>query len=144
MSNYVAELGSFEGTVLQLRQLVLDQITTYPESHDQGDWHYATEECGTVACVSGWAQLLVDGQVQPTWLLRDGVQETEVRGAELLGLSTYDAARLFYTCTNDQAKLALKYLANGEPVDWNVVGHRMSSREMLDTTIRSHLRMDRS
>lgn len=141
---YVAELGSFEGTTQQLCQLVLDQITTYPESHDQGDWHYATEECGTVACVSGWAQLLADGQVLPTWLARDGVQETEARGAELLGLSAYDAVRLFYSCTNDQAKLALKYLANGEQIDWDVVGHKMSSREMLNLTMRSHLRRGRS
>lgn len=141
---YVAELGSFQGTTQQLCQLVLDQVVTYPESHDQGDWHYATEECGTVACVSGWAQLLADGQVLPTWLVRDGVQETELRGAELLGLSTYDAVRLFYGCTNDQAKLALKYLANGEQVDWNVVGHRFANPQMLDAVLRSHLRLDRS
>lgn len=137
---YVAELGSFEGSPQQLCQLVLDQITTYPESHDQGDWHYATEECGTVACVSGWAQLLADGQVLPTWLAReDGVQEPEARGAELLGLNRYDAMRLFYTCTNDQAKLALKALANGEQVDWNVVGHRFANHQMLDDVLRSHL-----
>lgn len=113
----VIEPGTFDGTPQQLRQLVLDQIITYPETHDQGDWEY----CGTTACVAGWAMLLADGFVTRSFA-HPAVPEK--RAAQLLGLDWYDTVRLFYTCTNDQAKAALKYLANGEPVDWETVGHK--------------------
>jgi len=34
-----------------------DQITTHPESHDQGDWE---SPCGTTRCVAGWALHLTE------------------------------------------------------------------------------------
>lgn len=129
---YVQDLGTFEGTTLQLRQLVLDQIITYPDSHDQSDWG-SKGDCGSTACASGWAQLFCDGTVQSRVV---SPQAPFNRGRELLGLSWYDATRLFLTTNNGQAKLALKYLANGEEIDWNIVGHKYRQGESFEGMLR--------
>lgn len=38
---------------------VLDQADAHPDSFDMGGWAYASprSECGTVACLAGWAML---------------------------------------------------------------------------------------
>jgi len=130
----VAPLGSFDGTPQQLAQLVLDQVVTYPETHDQRDW----ESCGTQACVAGWALLFSQGFV------RRGIPTSSpaiaAAAREALGLSVNDAARLFFCVTEDQAKLALKALANGETVDWDAVGHRFRDDIGLAATLESALR----
>lgn len=127
MEKYVStvmELGSFEGTPMQLRQAVLDQITTYPETHDQEDW---VGNCGTTACVAGWSLMLRDGRLpsdQP-WNIAE-------QALKALDLTPYDAMRLFHYTTKDQAKLALKFLANGESINWAHVGHRFPHRKDRD------------
>lgn len=136
MLNLVANLGGFDGTRQQLAQLVFDQVTTFPETHHQAEWF--NDDCGTVACVSGWAQLFCDGYVQGR--LSDS-RASHRRGQELLGLSDYDATRLFYMVNNDQAKLALKYLANGETIDWAVVGHKFRSDDALKEQMDMHRRI---
>lgn len=113
----VAEPGSFEGTKKQLAQLVLDQVTTYPETHDQSDY---VSDCGTTACVAGWTCLFQNGGL-PLF----GHADDEARKA--LGLNVTDAQRLFHHVTEEQARMALKFLANGEKIDWAVVGHRYPS-----------------
>lgn len=128
---HVVELGSFEGTPQQLRQLVLDQLTTYPESHNQRDWGRNDIDCGTVACVAGWAMLFADGFVTKSHAISS--KRLEARGAELLSLSPYDAIRLFYMVTEAQARMALKFLANDEQVDWDAVGHKYRSDEQMKT-----------
>lgn len=115
--------GCYGDTPKQLAQSVLDQVITYPESHDQNDW---VSCCGTTACVAGWVGLLHDGCVADTeWDAR----APGYRAQKLLGLTAADAIRLFHFCTNAQAQLALKYLANGETVDWDTVGHKYTDEE---------------
>lgn len=115
--NGIMDAGSFEGTPMQLRQAVLDQIITYPETHDQREW---VSDCCTTACVAGWALIFVNGCV-PIGDTFDVLEEAQ----ELLELSDYDATRLFHYTTNEQACHALKFLANGDPVDWVAVGHKL-------------------
>lgn len=114
----IMEAGSFCGTPMQLRQAVLDQIVTYPQTHDQRDW---VSDCGTTACVAGWALILSSGHL-PAGEAFDILEEAQ----ELLELSDYDAIRLFHYTNNSQACHALKFLANGDPVDWEEVGHKLS------------------
>lgn len=114
----IMEAGSFDGTPMQLRQAVLDQIVTYPDTHDQRDW---VSDCGTTACVAGWALMFQLGYV-PNADAFDVLEEAQ----ELLGLSDYDAMRLFHYTTKEQARHALKSLANGDPVDWAEVGHKLT------------------
>ena len=128
----VAPLGSCDGTPQQLCQLVLDQVVTYPETHNQRDW-----ECGTQACVAGWTLLFSRGFVY------GGIPRSSpaiaAAAREALGLSVDDAARLFFCTTEEQAKLALKALANGETVDWDAVGHKFHNDRGLAATLDSVL-----
>jgi len=116
----VARPGSFVGTAQQLAQLIYDQVATYPEHHDQnawvtdrGMWESYGVECGTTMCVAGWASWFTEGFVmsQSAWTV----------GRKALGLDHDDAARLFYGASNEQAKSALKALANGERIDWQSI-----------------------
>ena len=116
----IMEAGSFDGTPMQLRQAVLDQIVTYPETHDQRNW---VGDCGTTACVAGWALLFQRGYI-PIGSPWDVMEEA----MELLDLAPYDAMRLFHYTTEEQARLALKFLVNGEQIPWDEVGHRMPHR----------------
>ena len=115
----VAPVGSFDGTPAQLAQLVLDQIVTYPETHDQTDWF---SYCGTTGCVSGWANMFARGYIETA------NHAPEISGRELLGLTPFDAYWLFFCTTNRQAQLALKFLANGERIDWGAVGSKFEGR----------------
>lgn len=114
----VMQAGGFDGTPMQLRQVVLDQITTYPETHDQRDWVSA---CGTTACVAGYALLFQLGYI-PIGDAFDVLEEAQ----HLLDLDDYDAMRLFHYTTKEQARHALKFLANGDPVDWASIGHKLT------------------
>jgi hypothetical protein len=133
----VAPIGSFDGTPAQLAQLVLDQIVTYPETHDQRDWF---SPCGTTGCVSGWANMFAKGYFETA------NYAPETSGRELLGLTPFDAYWLFYCTTNQQAQHALKALANGERIDWETVGskydtmrHMYSDRARLAEDIRAQV-----
>jgi len=118
----VVPIGSFDGTPAELAQLVLDQIVTYPETHDQNDWF---SWCGTTGCVSGWANMLARGYIET------GNHAPEVSGRELLGLTPFDAYWLFFCTTNRQAQHALKALANGEQIDWATVGSKFDGKRHL-------------
>ena len=133
----IMQAGSFDGTPMQLRQAVLDQITTYPETHDQRDW---VGDCGTTACVAGWALMFQLGYLP--W----GSWEILVEAQRLLGLSDYDAVRLFHFTSNEQARLALKFLTNGDPVDWDAVGYKdgRHSKPQWEILIQQHLNQYRT
>jgi len=68
----------------RLLAAVVNQIITYPETHNQDEYH-----CGTSHCVAGWAQVLGHGPMlkYPTNIWDDAVG--------LLGLSQDDAHYLF-------------------------------------------------
>jgi hypothetical protein len=101
-------------------QAVLDIINAYPRLHDQSYFQVPTM-CGTTRCVAGWAIYLHHGDVYDrTWRDLRG-QATDAIAASLLSLSEVDASCLFYGTTNDQAVAALRYLANGEAIDWKEV-----------------------
>lgn len=84
---------------------VLDQITTYPESHDQSTWG-----CATTACVGGWSAAL-----HPD---KDPHRSVAQHAMWALELSTVDAATLFYNTSNKTAIEALTALTEGRPLDW--------------------------
>ena len=78
---------------------VADRIETTPEQYDQQEW-FAYEgayeapdrgepltECGSVACIAGWAVHETTGVAPEKW---------ERAGAEALGLTRREAALLFY------------------------------------------------
>lgn len=134
----VADIGSFEGTKQELAQLVFDQVTTYPETHDQNDWIQRESDCGTVACIGGWASLFCFGYIASFTI------SMETNARESLGLNEYDGLRLFYHVTNEQAVLALKFLANGEPIDWAAVGHRYPSQAAFELAWRGHINLWRA
>lgn len=116
-----------------LAQVILDYITLHPERHSQSSWAKGdlTSECGTTACIAGYAILFSDdhrfhidedGDLMPT-------PEAEVKrvtfaaaGAELLGLDAFDREYLFYNTDNADARKALGYLARGEEIDWLACG----------------------
>lgn len=84
---------------------VLDQITAYPESHDQATWG-----CGTTACVGGWAAVL--------HLDKAAYHSVAQHAMLALGLSPVDAATLFYSASNRTAIAALTDLVEEGKIDW--------------------------
>ncbi len=90
-------------------QQVMTQITDNPDLHDPRTW-VDIQECGTVACFAGRAGLLSGMTVRQ--ILN---AEMYKKGAELLGLSGYEAHILF-DCTNTRPMLELmvKDLVNGD------------------------------
>lgn len=108
--DHVAAGGSFTGTPQELAQLILDQVTTFPETHHQAQWvAQGSGECGTTMCVAGWAQWFVKGYVD------EEIVQSEAAG--FLGLS--ECTPLFGAMLKpDQVREALKCLANGEQPDW--------------------------
>lgn len=126
-----------------LAQIILGYIHENPEKHDQDHWVKLDEvesvdqitACGTTACVSGYAVLFSNDPnfvfkknnysgivlMYPADDTRDIDELYLERGAALLGLSEADARELFYHTNNAEAKEALKYLAAGQPIDWDAV-----------------------
>lgn len=99
---------------------VLDQITTFPETHDQSLWFSVddTEACGTVGCVAGWAAQPHLSQLQAeSELNEDFYFDWEAWGKQALGLDWEQATYLFAGIrSRDEVLLALKELANGDPM----------------------------
>lgn len=124
-----------------LAKVILDYITLHPELHNQELWvdiHGMIdsvdqlEPCGTSACVAGYAVLFSNDphfefevergyvEISPV----DDVDKEELfydRGRKLLGLDHEDANSLFYRTSNEEARKALVYLAQGEEIDWDEV-----------------------
>ena len=116
----------------ELAQKILDQITMHPETHKQSTWT-SGNGCGTTHCIAGWAAVLTEGLVKKDYFAYpvpasydpsvDGDSgDAYMRvGRESLGLTKEDSAKLFLWTNNTRAVMALKYLANGEPIDWDIV-----------------------
>ena len=112
-------------------EAVLDVIERNPEKHDQGVWG-EQNACGTTACVAGHiallnddAQYILNHANRMILMLNPGTVQRgfEWYAGEKLGLEDDDAYLLFYKTNNEQAKEALKYLAKGESIPWDIVGH---------------------
>lgn len=94
---------------------VREQITSHPESHDQGTWGRKSE-CGTTHCVAGWAAVLSGMNI---WWTDDGkgdlaamvLIEDETGWAasipgyakKALGLTSLQASYLFHEVTEAEA-----------------------------------------
>lgn len=110
----------------QLAQRVYEQITNHPETHDQTEWIYTEAECGTAACVAGWAIML--SPLTNYHVTSDGIPEFDTLGgygtysttaAYVLGLDPLESERLFRASLKPEAAVeAVKYLANGKKIDW--------------------------
>jgi len=94
-------------------QMVLDQITSKPQSHNQGFWEEG-EGCGTNRCVGGWAQFFHEGKVD----FSEGQNHVDFKAREYLAINESDSLQLFWNTNNEQAVAALEYLARGEQIDW--------------------------
>lgn len=113
----------------KLAAQILEHITAHPEQHDQLSFG-EKNDCGTTACIAGWAALLTDNAFfrkkfeddeSYGWRLvvkPDAEYSFESLGANLLGMEYDDAWELFYCLDNEQAKAALGYVARGEEIDW--------------------------
>lgn len=118
-------------------QWVLEAIEANPNLHDQSQWETVTE-CGTAMCVAGWAAWLHRGLLEQKIqariipgcdcpICRDDQNIERARvytipevGQEVLGLNSLDASRLFHA-TNLRAVEALKFLAAGQPINWQEI-----------------------
>lgn len=102
-------------------QAVLDIIRLYPDKHDQTEWIGHSSWCGTTMCVAGWAQWLHEGTVRAVVHAFSTHRDAEEASRDYLDLDEYDARKLFYDVTNDEAVAALEYLARGEEIDWDEI-----------------------
>lgn len=123
-------------------QAVLDIIEQNPKSHDQRWWgnynnrDLIENECHTTQCIAGHLALMNEDAQYVDRNLRlnsdfvaDGSFSSSLDegnwiryGKNKLGLSDQDAELLFMQTNNDQAHEALKYLAKGETIPWDIVG----------------------
>lgn len=106
---------------------VLEHLTAHPEEHNQTNFGMRTS-CGTTACIAG-ATILMDADTTVLW---DGVgmfgavttptrpgQCVTDRAAELLGLNSYDAGRLFYNMSNvESLDMLTTYIREAEAVQY--------------------------
>lgn len=103
----------------QTAQWVLDQITTFPETHDQ---HTYVSPCGTQHCVAGWAMYVhcrVNQEELPSW---KEALPWRFGGQNALQLSDLDAFHLFAAALQPEVAVkALKMLANGERINWSEI-----------------------
>jgi hypothetical protein len=104
-------------------QAVLDIVNAYPNLHNQAHFEFK-HACGTARCIAGWAIYLHYGEVYSASVedMRMSGKATIEIAAPLLGLSEMDdVIRLFRAGPEDVAVAALKYLANGEAIEWNEI-----------------------
>lgn len=117
---------------VELFRRINEVISAHPKEHDQTAWEMCSFECGTVRCVAGWAIFLKTGAnlyVRPT-LVDDGEttlspQVHELAGElgvlpsvpavarELLGLTRDEAASLFYSAEDEEARALVGHVAAG-------------------------------
>lgn len=109
----IVEYGTFEGTPRELAELILDQLTVYPETHDQGTW-VNLDTCETTMCIAGWAAAFTGSYMDTKWIYFH-------KGMHALGLTPRDAALLFIHTNNAQAVHAMQFLAKGDDIDWDKV-----------------------
>lgn len=97
---------------IALARKVLDHVSNHPEVHDQGTFFdEAFPNCGTVACVAGWAVIL-NGE-HPMNL---GGWKIGVRAQALLGLTDEQREALFFDTTSEShaRDLLASYIAEAE------------------------------
>jgi hypothetical protein len=84
------------------------------------------QECGTTACIAGWASLISEKEVAA----RDDPDVMEDVAMEYLGLSNMQAVDLFYArcvrkpmadITQAEAVRVLRHLAETGKVDWSII-----------------------
>lgn len=100
-----------------------------PDGRRGGDSTEALRDCGTAACIAGWAAYLFDGSPISCALPNTGETEAHEAAAELLGLNEDEAYALFIPIvlagrwndiTNADAALVLDHLIRTGRVDWSV------------------------
>jgi hypothetical protein len=109
----------------ELAERIIGQILMEPERFDMGEWVSETgtigqlrENCGTSACIAGWAAMLtlplnarVGGDRATRVFLCDGTDEpVSVAAERALGLEPDVADVLFTETGDDEAVVALKFL----------------------------------
>ena len=84
---------------VDLLQQVKQHILDHPEQFSMCGWIYKGSECGTIACVAGWAYILHQRNTNQTPTLPEEWEESAINEvAALLGLATKNRfKRLFYT-----------------------------------------------
>lgn len=106
----------------QLARDIIIQITQRPETVDMRNWG-KTSECGTTACVAGWAALLSghakydeDGILRLFGTAREeyGSLDFQSFGKDALGIGDALAVHLFYLTYAKQAVEILSFIAEGE------------------------------
>ena len=132
-------------------QAVYDFLTAHPTVHAQSDWvavngvfpneDTAVEKkaeqnfCGTTLCAAGAAVWVVEGKRSFRQAVRDFNDPEDLgdegpdslwvtRGAEILGISTSDADRLFYNMNNESALVMLKAVADDDMDAFDAEYHR--------------------
>lgn len=107
-----------------LAQEILDYLERFPERHEQANWVSGsgdieklntTQVCNSTMCVAGTAVFLTTPlkEFKDLALSPDEVFFEE-RGAELLGLDSEEADRLFYSEDNAVALELLRAVAEGD------------------------------
>lgn len=87
-----------------LMRKTLEFITEHPDQHDQDHWGLRTE-CGTTACMAGWAVQLAGGELifgtageaQKCLHPEDGLRRTEYAAQDLLNLTSHQANEMFWS-----------------------------------------------
>ena len=124
-----------------LIKAILEIIKKNPQNHYQGNWG-RKNECGTVACVAGWASILTDtadfhnlqlgGKSVPSLVIKPEYASTNTfvsLGRSLLEIEGVDAEELFYLLNEEAAIYALeKYLETGK-FDWDEIKDRFDIYE---------------
>lgn len=111
----------------QTAQWVLDQITAYPDTHDQDNWAQETG-CGTTFCVAGWAAAVHGGEFLKDYVSPYASFQSELNdrfewrkaGKEALQIEEYVATELFSACAGPGYVTAiLVAIASGVEPDWD-------------------------
>lgn len=55
---------------------IADQIELHPETHQQDEWFYSASECGTRACIAGWACILENSD--GIWITNDDTHTYDI------------------------------------------------------------------
>lgn len=112
------ELKKNVDLMLQVRE----QITSNPETHDQDTW-ITKSECGTTACIAGWAVLFSSDESKLTWttdVVGDEhclfVTERYIKhvARDALGLTTWEAENLFFANPDYALTLLDRYIEEGK------------------------------
>lgn len=112
----------------QNARTVLDHIEMFPERHDQGSWASpGSNICGTTACVAGWTAILCLGWDEKAVSMNMGNEDIVTAASRALGLNSTtqwtenNVGHLFFLSSEETAKEALRYIANGKEIDWETI-----------------------